>query len=203
MMRLIRRIGILAIAVALVFSFSLMRDRQTLKNGLVRLHVVGQSDSEWDQNVKLSVRDAVLASLSDALREVTDMEQAKQYIQTHLSQIEEAANHALRQLGVDSKVAVSFLKEQFPTRNYETFSLPSGIYQSLRITIGEGKGQNWWCVVFPTLCMGASAADVEDVAAGAGFPDDLAKTITGVKEYKIRFYLLEALGKLENFFYRS
>ena len=98
---------------------------------------------------------------------------------------------------------VSFLKEEFPSRDYDTFSLPSGIYQSLRVTIGEGEGRNWWCVVFPTLCMGASVWDVEEGAAGGGFSQELTDTITGQKEYKIRFYLLDVLGRLENFFHRS
>ena len=170
---------------------------------MIRLHVVGQSNSEKDQSIKLSVRDAVLNTLNEALNDLPDMEQAKQYIASHLPQIEEAANNALRKLGVDSKAVVSFMKEEFPSRDYDTFSLPSGIYQSLRVTIGEGEGRNWWCVVFPTLCMGASVSDVEEVAAGAGFSQELTDTIIGQKEYKIRFYLLDVLGRLENFFHRS
>jgi stage II sporulation protein R len=203
MLKTIKGIGVLFIGAAFLFSISLLRDHKTLKNELVRLHVVGQSNSEEDQSVKRSVRDTVLACLEDLLHDITDVEQAKQRIQSCLPQIEDAANKALRQLGVDSKAVVRFLKEEFPIRDYDTFSLPSGIYQSLRVIIGEGEGQNWWCVVFPTLCMGSSAADVEDVAAGAGFSENLADTITGSQGYRIRFYLLDVLGKLENFFHRS
>jgi stage II sporulation protein R len=203
MLKTIKGIGVLFIGAAFLFSISLLRDHKILKNELVRLHVVGQSNSEEDQSVKRSVRDTVLTCLEDLLHGITDVEQAKQRIQSCLPQIEEAANKALRQLGVDSKAVVRFLKEEFPIRDYDTFSLPSGIYQSLRVIIGEGEGQNWWCVVFPTLCMGSSAADVEDVAAGAGFSENLADTITGSQGYRIRFYLLDVLGKLENFFHRS
>ena len=203
MLKTIKGIGVLFIGAAFLFSISLLRDHKILKNELVRLHVVGQSNSEEDQSVKRSVRDTVLTCLEDLLHGITDVEQAKQRIQSCLPQIEEAANKALRQLEVDSKAVVRFLKEEFPIRDYDTFSLPSGIYQSLRVIIGEGEGQNWWCVVFPTLCMGSSAADVEDVAAGAGFSENLADTITGSQGYRIRFYLLDVLGKLENFFHRS
>lgn len=203
MRKIIKRISILAILVAVIFSAALIRDRQTLKNQLVRLHVVGASNSQQDQSIKLSVRDAVLASLHEALRDATDVQQAKQYIRSHLPQIEETANHALQQLGVDSTAVVQFLEEEFPSREYDTFSLPSGVYQSLRIIIGEGNGRNWWCVVFPTLCMGAASANVEDAAAGAGFSNELTDTITGKQEYRLRFFLLDVLGRVENFFHRG
>lgn len=203
MFKAIKGIVFLTLAAVLMISCCLIRDHRTLRDELIRLHVVGQSNSEKDQSIKLSVRDAVLKTLNEALNDLPDMGQAKQYIASHLPQIEEAANNALRKLGVDSKAVVSFLKEEFPSRDYDTFSLPSGIYQSLRVTIGEGEGRNWWCVVFPTLCMGASVSDVEEVAAGAGFSQELTDTITGQKEYKIRFYLLDVLGRLENFFHRS
>lgn len=203
MKKIIKRLSILAMAVAVLFVVALIKDRQTLKNELVRLHVVGASNSQQDQSIKLSVRDAVLASLGEALHDFADVQQAKQYIQAHLPQLEAAANETLRQLGVDQQAVVQFVEEEFPVREYETFSLPSGVYQSLRIIIGEGSGRNWWCVIFPTLCMGATSAEVEDVAAGAGFSEALVDTITENEGYRIRFYLLDVLGRVENFFHRS
>ncbi len=200
MKKIIKRIAILAFAVMLIFTATLLKDRQTLKSQLVRLHVVGASNSETDQNIKLSVRDAVIASLNEALQNATDITQAKDYINAHLPQIEAVANNTLQKLGVDQQAVVQFMEEEFPIREYDTFSLPSGIYQSLRITIGEGEGRNWWCVVFPTLCMGASSADVEDTAAGAGFSQELTDSITGKQGYKIRFYFLDVLGRIENLF---
>lgn len=203
MKKIIRRISVIAMAVAILFLVALIRDRQTLNNELVRLHVVGASNSQQDQSIKLSVRDAVLASLGEALHDATNVQQAKQYIQAHLPQIEAVANETLRQLGFDQQAVVQFVEEEFPVREYETFSLPSGVYQSLRIVIGEGCGSNWWCVVFPTLCMGATSAEVEDVAADAGFSEALTGTITENEGYLIRFYLLDVLGRVENFFHRS
>lgn len=203
MKKIINRIVILALIVSTVFAISLIKDRRTLKNELIRLHIVGASNGEHDQNVKLSVRDAVVDSLSEALSNVTDVEQARQYIRTHLPKIQAVANDTLCRLGVDQQAVVTFLEEEFPTRQYDTFALPSGIYQALRITIGEGRGRNWWCVVFPSMCYGASSADVEGVAAGAGFSPALTDSITGKQGYQIRFFILDVIGQIENFFHMN
>ena len=100
---------------------------------------------------------------------------------------------------MQQRAVVTFLKEKFPVREYDSFTLPSGVYESLRITIGDGEGRNWWCVVFPKLCV--SAASVEDTAAGAGFSEPLTDAITQKQGYRIRFLLLDILGKIENLFY--
>ncbi len=203
MRKIIKRVGIFALLVALVFTVTLIFDRQKLRSELVRLHVVAASDATEDQSIKLSVRDAVLESLNEALQNVTSVEQAKLYIQCHLPQIEALANQTLQQLGVDDRAVVSFMQEEFPTRVYDTFSLPSGIYESLRITIGEGQGKNWWCVVFPRMCVPATAAGVTDTAAAAGFSNQLTNTVTGKQGYQVRFYFLDVLGKIENFFHKG
>ncbi len=197
------RICLVALAVCLVFMGTLIADRKTLREELIRLHVVAASDSAEDQEIKLCVRDAVLRSLEQALKDAADMEQAKAYIQTHLPQIEAAANQALAALGVTDQAVVSFMEEAFPTRVYDTFSLPSGVYESLRITIGEGAGHNWWCVVFPRMCLPATTGGVEDVAAGAGFSDSLTDTLTRHQGYEVRFFFLDVLGRIENFFHRG
>ena len=118
-----------------------------------------------------------------------------------MPQIEAAANAVLQELGSEDCAVVSFMEEAFPVRDYDTFSLPSGVYNSLRITIGDGNGKNWWCVVFPSLCFQASSTGVEDVAAGAGFSDELSNSVTRQDGYQIRFYFLDMLGKIENFFF--
>lgn len=199
MKKIISLTALLALCASIWFVGTLISDREKLEQELVRLHVVGASNSEHDQSVKLSVRDAVLQSLEQMLEGITDAQQAKAYIRTHLSQIEEAANEALRALGETKQAAVSFLKEEFPVREYDTFSLPSGIYDSLRIVIGEGEGRNWWCVVFPQMCYSATSSGVKEVTAGAGFSNGLTNAITG--EYEIRFFLLDVLGKAQNFFH--
>ena len=201
MKKLLKRLVFLLVLVSCFYTGALLADKEKLHDELIRLHVVGASDSMEDQTIKLQVRDAIIVSLQQALEDATDIEQAKYYIQEHLPQIEATANALLQELGSEDSAVVSFMEEAFPVRDYDTFSLPSGVYHSLRITIGEGEGKNWWCVVFPSLCFQASSTGVEDVAAGAGFSDELSNTVTRQEGYQIRFYFLDMLGKIENFFF--
>lgn len=195
-------IGILTLAALLcgtIYVGGLIADRAILERELVRLHVVGASDSEHDQSVKLAVRDAVVATLESAMDGITEAEQAKTYIREHLPQIEAAANDALARLGETKRAFVSFLKEEFPVREYDSFTLPSGVYDALRVVIGEGEGKNWWCVVFPKLCN--AVVQVKDATAGAGFSDTLTDTVTG--QYRVRFFFLDVVGKVQNFLHRE
>lgn len=203
MVKLLKRVGLAAAFTALVMLGMLIADRQRLERDLIRLHVVANSDSGEDQAVKLQVRDAILANLDAQIGSFTDIDQAKAYLAAHLPELERIANQVLEQAGFAERAAVSLTDEEFPTRQYDTFSLPAGIYQSLRVVIGEGEGKNWWCVVFPSLCYGATSADVEDMAVSAGFSDPLANTLTREDGYEIRFFLLDCLGRVENFFHRE
>lgn len=180
---------------------TLIADRQTLREELIRLHVVANSDSPEDQAVKLRVKDAVNEYLQTAMEDISDVELAKEYLRENLPKIQKIASETLEALGVQRDAEVTFCMEKFPKRVYDTFTLPSGVYHSLRITLGEGEGQNWWCVVFPTLCLQATSRDLEAVAAGAGFSDGLAAAIAGEEEYEVRFFFLDMLGKLENIFF--
>ena len=198
MMKYWKRILICLMIALLCWTGGLLRDRNLLKKELVRLHVVGASDSLEDQSVKLQVRDAVLKSLKEEMQNLTDTEEALAYLQVHLPQIEAVANEVLETAGFADRVRVSLGEEMFPVRNYDTFSLPSGIYQTLRIVIGPGAGQNWWCVAFPELCVGAAAEDFQEAASCAGFSPMLTETLDAEPGYEIRFYFLDLLGRLEN-----
>ena len=200
MKKLLKRIFLCLLAVGVVYTAALIADREKLKEELIRLHVVAASDSEEDQAIKLQVRDAVLESLQAGLENATDIEAAKAYIESQLPKLESAANQVLAAAGCGDVATVSLQVEEFAARVYDTFSLPAGLYDSLRITIGEGEGRNWWCVTFPSLCMPATTEGFEAVAAGAGFSDELTGSLTG--EYEVRFYLLDLLGQLENFLHR-
>lgn len=178
-------------------------DREVLSENLIRLHVVADSDSPEDQRIKLQVRDAITAKLETVMEQIPDMESAKAYLQEHLPELEQAANAVLEAAGDGCRAVVTFAKEAFPTREYDTFTLPAGIYESLRVTIGSGEGQNWWCVVFPSLCVSATTDGFEDTAVSAGFSDRLAGTLTGKQEYRVRFFLLDCFGWVENWFHRG
>ena len=182
---------------ACVWGWTILADREKLNEELIRLHVVAASDSEEDLSVKLRVRDAVVDSLREAMADVQDIQEARAYIQDNLPKIQQTANECLRALGYEGNAVASFREEVFDTRHYDTFSLPAGIYEALRITIGEGEGKNWWCVVFPTLCIPATSEGFEDIAAGAGFPDTLTAALEGKEGYELRFFLLDWLGKWE------
>ena len=200
MKRHIRRIALAAFAVACVYLWGIATDSQALHDSLLRLHVVGASDSGADQNVKLQVRDAVLASLEEGLQDLTDVDAAVEYVEGMLPKLEAAANRVLAAAGFEDTVAVSVTEEAFPTREYDTFTLPAGVYRALRVVIGEGEGKNWWCVVFPRLCMGTSEEFVE-TANMAGLSDELTGTLEG--DCEIRFWLLEKLGQVKNYLFSS
>ena len=184
------------LALALQF-WGLIQDREALREGLIRLHVVANSDSREDQQVKLQVRDAVLESIREALTDATEPEAARAYLRENLPKIQQAANNVLQALGREPDARVSLKEEVFDRRDYETFSLPAGIYESLRVEIGQAEGKNWWCVAFPSLCVPATTESFAEAAQAAGMDPVLTGTLEGRGEYELRFFLLDWLGKLE------
>ena len=203
MRKSLKRLGICALIVCLVWAAGIISNKQLLQNGLIRLHVVAASDSETDQNLKLLVRDAVIRSLRENMDHVKDMEEAKAYLRENLPKIEALANGVLQNVGIHDTVTVSLRQEEFGTRVYDTFTLPAGVYEALRITIGAGNGHNWWCVVFPALCVGATVEEFEETAHCAGLSDSLTAALAAEEGYEVRFLILDALGKLENFLHKG
>lgn len=186
---------------AVIWLGAVIADRRVLHEELIRLHVVANSDSDADQAIKLRIKDAIAESLQTEMQNIGDMEQARAYLQENLPKIEAIANGILKSAGFAETAVATLAKEAFDTRYYDTFTLPAGVYEALRVTIGEGQGKNWWCVVFPTLCLPATAAEFADVAAGSGFSQELTKTLEGEQGYEIRFFLLDVLGRVENIFF--
>lgn len=178
---------------------TLYADRKALNENLIRLHVIANSDSEEDQQLKLQVRDAVVEKLRESMQDLPSVEEAKAYLQEHLPELEDFVNQVIRELGSTDRAVVTLSRESYDTREYDTFSLPAGYYESLRIVIGEGEGENWWCVVFPSLCLPATSEDFSDTAVGAGFSEDLTHSLQQ-EDFEIRFFLLDCWGRIENFF---
>lgn len=203
-MKFIRKIVLIGIFTAFVFwACDLLAQRVQLSDSLIRLHVVADSDSEEDQQIKLQVRDAVTEYLREGMDWLPTREEALEYLESKLPEIENLVNRTLSDLGVEDRGTVSLKEEAFDTREYDTFSLPAGVYESLRIEIGDGEGKNWWCVVFPQLCVPATAEGFSEKAVECGYSDSLTGALTGEEEYRVRFFLLDCLGKLENFFFDS
>ena len=172
-----------------VTAAAMQREQQRLADKLIRLHVVANSDSERDQQVKLLVRDAVL-SVTENLE--------KEELFHALPAVQRAAETCLAELGEEKAVRVTLGHERFPTRLYESFALPAGTYQTLRVTIGAGEGHNWWCVAFPSICMRATMAELEDAAVSAGFTDGEIRLITADSgPYVWKFKTLELLERLK------
>lgn len=177
-----------------ISAVALQREQRLLSEKLIRLHVVANSDSEQDQSVKLMVRDAVLQNLEPELRSAEDPERI---IYEQMPELQRIAENVLREQDVVLPVAVSLAYEQFPTRVYDSFALPSGIYRSLRITIGGGEGQNWWCVVFPAICLPA-VSEMEEAAVEAGLTGKEIGLITEADgRYVVKFKILELLDDVQ------
>lgn len=170
--------------------------QRQLAEKTVRLHVVANSDSAADQAQKLAVRDAVLPMIAEVTAGCADAKQAREALSAHLPEIRTAALAASASLDVSATLT----DEAFPTRYYDTFTLPAGTYPSLRIRIGAAQGHNWWCVVFPSLCEAATTDALEQCAAVGGFNETETEWITGGKEeYEIRFKLFEWIQELIEF----
>lgn len=202
MKKLLKILVIGLFLVMLVGVGSAIKDHRYLTEHVIRLHVVANSDSQEDQQLKLQVRDGITAWLADYADPDMDAAKATQWLQQQLPQLQTVAKEAAAAAGWTGDVTVSFDREAFPRRDYDTFSLPAGVYQSLRVTLGAGEGKNWWCVVFPSLCLPAATEDFQDTAVGAGFSEGLADTLSQERSYEVRFFLLDWWGRLENFLFR-
>lgn len=162
--------------------------QRDISSSLVRLHVIAASDETAEQELKLRVRDNVLEYLTPVLDKAESPEEAQRIINGELTSIKAAAEACA---GVRS-VSVTLGQEYYPTREYEGFTLPAGQYQSLRVILGEGKGHNWWCVVFPPLCV--SAAEQNKALDAMSEPE--RGLITEADGYELRFRIVELWGEL-------
>ena len=165
---------------------------------VLRLHVIANSDSDADQELKLLVRDAILEETQKILKNAKSREEAEKIISEHSALLENIALETVRKNQFDYPVTLELGREKYPTKNYESCAFPSGEYLSLRIKIGEASGQNWWCVLFPPLCL--SAATDKDAFTSVGITDSQYQIITETDnpKYKIRFKLLESFEELIN-----
>lgn len=165
-------------------------------DSVVRLHVLANSDSEYDQALKLQVRDGVLAATAELLSDCTTREQAMEVIGANLDTIRRSAQEVIEREGAGYDVTVKLCEEDYPTKNYESVCFPAGRYMSLQVCIGEAEGKNWWCVLFPGMCLSAaSKTDAEQAFIQAGLTPEQYKLVTesdGAK-YKLRFKFLEIL----------
>ena len=168
-----------------------LRTQDELADKVVRLHVLANSDSEEDQALKLKVRDVVLKRATAILEQSADRREAESRLRGELLELERIAAEEIAAEGYNYPVTVELENTDFPTKEYDGFTLPAGEYLALRVIIGEGQGQNWWCVVFPPLCTAASA-DVPASALAAGFSEEEVNLITEENQgYVLKFKAVE------------
>ena len=185
---------LLALCITLCVGVWTQGQQQALSAKLIRLHVIAASDTEADQAFKLQVRDRVLEILTPALEGVKNREQACTVIENCLPVLEAETQAMAQAAGRDGAVSAELGLETYPTREYTDFSLPAGEYLSLRVTLGEGTGQNWWCVVFPPLCLSSAETSVD---AGVLSDEDLALITEEDSGYVLKFRLIELWEELQ------
>ena len=204
MQRKLRRweLALLAgIAITLLCGMYLDREQADLAHSVIRLHVIANSDSEQDQNLKLQVRDRILEQAAALYRPEDDVEMARQRLEDNLALLARTGREAVEEQGYDYPVAVKLERTWFPTKTYTDFALPAGNYEALRVIIGEGEGQNWWCVVFPPLCLGSVSETVDEAAAAGSFTQGQVALVTGETEgYVVKFKLMELWEELKHHF---
>lgn len=174
-------VSLLAVTSVVSYSESLSEE---LAKDIVRLHVIAESNSYIDQAIKLKVRDAVLL----AMENIDSVEEVK----NNLDVLEAAANEELKKAGADYTAVAEYGKFDFPTKHYENFSLPKGKYNAVRIKLGRAMGENWWCVLFPPLCMVDAASETKEALLKETFGENY-EVVTRKERMpvKIKFKLAE------------
>lgn len=180
--------ALITLCVCLMTGLWAQGRQRAVADSLVRLHVLAVSDEPYEQAVKLRVRDAVLQCLAPKLTDAGSAGEAEAILTASLDEIRAAAETAAG----GREVRVTLSDERYPTRAYEGFALPAGRYRSLRVVLGEGKGRNWWCVVFPPVCL---AAAQKEAVRPVMRPEDYA-LITQEEGWQLKFRIVELWGEL-------
>lgn len=185
---------------ALLAGFLPIHGEGEIYDTVVRLHVIANSDSEEDQTLKLKVRDRIIEVVDPAVRNCRSQSEAIAAIGGIMGDIQAAAEDVIEAEGFDYSVSVVITEEQYPTKNYESCAFPEGEYVSLQVKIGESEGENWWCCLFPPLCLSAATDEKsnEDAFISVGLTDEQYKIITETNspKYRVRFKILEVVKKI-------
>lgn len=188
MKKLFKSIIVSLIIVSLFSFLPFYNECRSINDQVLRIHILADSDSEYDQSLKLKVRDAILEFTNGLYSCVTSKEQAVKITNEHIDEIINTAENTLRANGCSKNVSAEVLDMNFNTRFYENITMPSGNYTALRVTIGSGNGKNWWCVMYPNLCLYSSsdAKTLEDELSTEQY-----EVITDTPRYQFKFKILE------------
>ena len=169
-----------------------------LSGDVLRLHILANSDSAEDQALKLRVRDRILKCSQSLFEQAQSKEEAAALAAAELHTLADAASAEIADNGYSYRVRAELVRMPFDTRHYEDYTLPSGTYDALRITIGEGKGHNWWCVMFPSICVSSSCAEGESRARESLSDGEYELIKNEKQEYK--FFIIELFEKIRRSF---
>lgn len=176
-----------------------MEDYSGITDTVFRLHILANSDSESDQQLKLKVRDAVLENCSYIFEDAESAEDAAAAARSHMDEIQSTAEQIIKENGADYPVRCQVTEMEFDTRIYDSITMPAGKYSALRITIGDAEGKNWWCVMFPTLCLPAVTNTDEFLEKCDGvFTAEELDMLKNPGNYECKFYLLELYRKIRD-----
>ena len=159
----------------------------------IRLHILANSDSEDDQSLKLEIRNCLLLKYGNQLKSANSMDDAKKTANDLIIDMEKDVTEWIEERGYDYSVKITLTDEWYDTREYENYTLPKGVYTSLRVIIGKGAGQNWWCVMYPPICLDLACENAPSDDGIINYSSEEIKLIEG-GEYKIKFKLLELLS---------
>lgn len=186
---------------ALLWGACTSKAQAELAEQVIRIHVIANSDTQEDQEMKLAVRDAVLKQVESLGERAACVEEMEALLKSRLGDLEKTAQGVLNAAGCPYSVTASLTDCWFPTKEYGDFAFPAGKYIALRLTIGAGEGENWWCVAFPPLCVGASARSVEQAVEIGYFTQEQGHLLTEEgTEYILRFKSMELLGAIKGLF---
>lgn len=177
-----------------------VRGEWRIYDEVIRLHVLANSDSEADQALKLKVRDGVICEVEDLIGGISDRDEALAVLskKENLERIELAVERIVESEGYEYPVFAEIGEESYPRKAYEALCFPAGSYTSLRVQIGDAEGQNWWCVLFPQLCLGVATEKNEEAFVAVGFTPEQYRIVTDTSkpEYEVRFKLLEIIEEI-------
>lgn len=198
-MRLIKKLEIslsIALVISVIFSIcTFAKTSDNIRGQVLRLHVIANSDTSADQSLKLKVRDGVLKASPEIFDGSVNIENAVERLTPRLDEITATARDIIKKEGYDYPVRVTISREYFTTRTYDTVTLPAGNYLALRIVIGEGRGHNWWCVMFPPMCLPAAR---KEETIGTVLNDREVRLVEKNPKYEIRFKIVEICEELKN-----
>ena len=195
-MKLLFVLSAAVLIISMLCAFLPVHNEAGLYDKVLRLHVLANSDSEEDQALKLKVRDAVIATVTPLVSGLSSLDEVKTTMENSLELVRSAALDVITAEGKSYDVAVTLDREDYPTKKYESVCFPAGEYLSLRVMIGAAEGQNWWCVLFPPLCVNTAAP--ENQLIEAGFTGSQVKILTECENprYVLKFRILEWISSL-------